>query len=676
VDGELISEPRPVLYGREAVVADIARSRAPVLLLTGDSGVGKSSVLRTASDAVEGSLVCGPVSLASGQDLQAAVLTALAAGTRRLMEEGVAQAEVEGVLGAAAARLTREYAYEFAAAVAHDLLRRVLGDHATDVLTRYIETAQEMSPERLEPRLDALAAVPASQVVAELTAEVQRLAGMPIVVVIDEAEQMPADDDRLLVGLSRRLSDTCTVWLAFSTPGRAEQKRVDELIAMSAARIDQVDLAPLGADDVAAWLAAEGAHGLSTADVMAATSGYPLDIGDTIEAAQRGQPLDEVALRDRHTRFHFYTKRNWDELEPADRVVVNRLAVLPAPLGADALGVFLGYDAAECHDLIRVLLANRLFTYQPDGSWFHDKRRRLIAEVFLEPAERDDLIVAAADGLWRAIVAHSLGTLFPTFAAVASPAKAAACLRGAIDAGDVRAFRWAFDRQLALSAAIVQSFALAFAPISPRDELLWGEYWSWVRRTHADDADRLAALHAAYEAGARGSSVLIALLRLRADRRELAAAWLEDDGLHPHVQRAGSPAGSSKRTFKRTQPSPSSASTSSAMRRSPSRGRCSRSGTNWTFRRTRPSPSRASTSSAMRRSPSRGRCSRSGTNSPQQSWRRPSRSSARKLRSQHSRCSSSAIACTPSSSTAPSEPPAAAQPPRRLRRRSSRATRR
>src|SRR5215218_1692489 len=45
-----------VIYGREESVAALARSRAPVTLVTGDSGVGKSELLAAAQQAAEDAL--------------------------------------------------------------------------------------------------------------------------------------------------------------------------------------------------------------------------------------------------------------------------------------------------------------------------------------------------------------------------------------------------------------------------------------------------------------------------------------------------------------------------------------------------------------------------------------------------------------------------------------------
>src|SRR5205807_1489710 len=86
-----------VLYGRDADLQTAVDSRSPLLLLTGDSGIGKSSLLRAAQQQTPSVAAPPPQTVArTSGALQRSLLEGLADATAELVRErGLAEQVVE-----------------------------------------------------------------------------------------------------------------------------------------------------------------------------------------------------------------------------------------------------------------------------------------------------------------------------------------------------------------------------------------------------------------------------------------------------------------------------------------------------------------------------------------------------------------------------------------------------
>jgi hypothetical protein len=94
------------IYGREDSISALTRSRAPVTLVPGDSGVGKSAVLAAAQQASEDALAPPPLTIPySGGALQQALLKALGEAVSDYVTAQGRVREVAGHIVAVADRL-------------------------------------------------------------------------------------------------------------------------------------------------------------------------------------------------------------------------------------------------------------------------------------------------------------------------------------------------------------------------------------------------------------------------------------------------------------------------------------------------------------------------------------------------------------------------------------------
>ena len=146
------------LFGRDDVVQRLAASRARLTVLSGDSGIGKSEVLRAAQVATADAIAPSPRSLpSSGGVLQRILLDGLGEvlaedirGRGGLDEAGRWLAEAaEGVVAKGGQALVRVVGQEVLAVV-----RGQLGEEVGQAATAYVASLKQAVDERLAVRLD------------------------------------------------------------------------------------------------------------------------------------------------------------------------------------------------------------------------------------------------------------------------------------------------------------------------------------------------------------------------------------------------------------------------------------------------------------------------------------------------------------------------------------------
>lgn len=116
------------VYGREAVVEALARSRAPVTVLSGDSGVGKSTVLAAAQEAAGEAVAPLPRTIPrSGGALQFALLQALGDAVAAYVTAQGRAREVAGYIVEIGDRLALEGSREITKVIGRELLAFVRG---------------------------------------------------------------------------------------------------------------------------------------------------------------------------------------------------------------------------------------------------------------------------------------------------------------------------------------------------------------------------------------------------------------------------------------------------------------------------------------------------------------------------------------------------------------------
>jgi len=388
-----------MLYGRAALVDAVARSQAPVLILTGDSGVGKSAVLAAAQAASDADVAPAPQTVGtSGGALQRALLDGLADAVALVVQRRGRAREVADRLGEAARALGSARLKDLAVVVHAELLQIAqsrLGPEFGQALADYIGELRTGRSETLAARVQAARDPSVVDVVLALAVEVAAVAERPVLLAVDAAERLSPDDVRTLGDVPRAVTGEVRLRVGFATYALDRRRAVDDLLA-DAPEIGEIRVSGLGVDAVAEWLVAEGLDEARAEGVLRVTDGYPLLLNDLVRQLQRDGEFDVV---DRNAQFARLSKLAWDQLDPEARRCARLLALLEDPLPEHRLRELCGLDAPSWGDVVQRLERGMLFSTQVNGiPWFHEQRRSVVRD-FLRTEEIDQSAGAATDVL-------------------------------------------------------------------------------------------------------------------------------------------------------------------------------------------------------------------------------------------------------------------------------------
>jgi hypothetical protein len=387
------------VYGRTELIQRIARSQAPVTLIVGDSGIGKSTVLTGAQEASDDAIAPQPRTLPlAGGVLQRAFLEALGDAVAELAADQGSAAAIGERLVNAARKLAEDRAHGLAIALGKELLGVVkarLGPDVGDAVADYIRQLKTTGDESLAARISAAADPGVVSLLIAFCHEVGDLAHRrSVLLALDAGERLRGEDIRLLGEVSEALPDAVRIRVAMSTHTPAHQEKADQL-RIEAVSIVQVP--PLDEPAVGAWLGAEGLPRELALDVLRATSGYALHIGDLVQHLRAGGAIADVPL---NRQFFDRTMEAWNALDRHAKAAVRRLCVFGAPLPAERTERMLELNPSERAQLEDDLLRSRIFSEEVNGRpWFHEQRRQVLLTQVLSNGERAEASADAVEEL-------------------------------------------------------------------------------------------------------------------------------------------------------------------------------------------------------------------------------------------------------------------------------------
>lgn len=320
-----------------------------MLLVTGDSGIGKSELLRAAQEATASVAAPEPQTVrGTSGSLQRSLLEGLAEATAELVRERGLARQVSERLVEAAKKLVADQGKEAAKVVVRAVLLKVkdkVGADVVDLVADYARELGETGHETLLARINAATDEDVADIIMDLAGEVVALAGQesPIALTLDGAEALTEDDRRLLADLALRLPDGLFLRVGFGTYGAQHQAQVEDLLAVGDA-VAELSLRGLSTSATQGWLEAEGQDPELAEEVHRNTDGYPLDIGDAIQQVASGGELTDV---EPSQQFKMRSRQAWRALDPDTQAVARQLAVFEQPLPEEWLQEACGVSAAE-----------------------------------------------------------------------------------------------------------------------------------------------------------------------------------------------------------------------------------------------------------------------------------------------------------------------------------------
>lgn len=412
-----------ILYGRDGVVETLARTEAPLTFVTGDSGVGKTSVLEAAAAPRSGWYNASPRRFAASTGaVQQGVLDSLANVVAAIIEERGEAAEIGERLAGAAERLLKDQAREFGRVIGAELLEIVrsrLGPQFGNALMQYVHKLREEVDASVAARIAAARDESTADVLGAFCTEVASAAGdARIGLSFDLGERLIDDEARILVDLSERVGDTCHLRVAFATDGGPVTARLAELCLLAPV-IHQIEVGPLDEDAVGAWLAAAGLE-VDPRAAIKATGGYPLHLGDLVHDLEQGGRIDDLPQNEQVARR---SEAAWNALSPSARTVARKLCVLDDPLPFARLVGLADLDVAGFADAVDELARGRIFPVEVEGHpWFHEQRRAFVRHK-LHASELNDAATRAADAVWEELAHTGERSRVVQFAALAGDSR-------------------------------------------------------------------------------------------------------------------------------------------------------------------------------------------------------------------------------------------------------------
>jgi hypothetical protein len=316
------------LYGRDGLIEEAMQAGGPVLLITGDSGVGKSALL---AEILEEGRARGQVTtLAATLEfrpgaLQQALLEQLAGVTASLVAETSMIQRAGQLIVGAAKQVARDRGHDLAVAIGKEMLSIVkarLGEQVGEALGDFIKALTTQQEQSLLARLRVAADPDALLTLASFAAEAATLAdGAVVVLGIDDADRLSDPDFRQLADLVELLPTHVRVHAGHLTATVAQRDRI-RLLRQAGAR----ELPVTGLDEpaVESWMAANQLDTRMAARVQHMTSGYPIFIDAALAVLAGGGTLRDV------TASEMFNSNTQDALHDLDLETARTARLLAA----------------------------------------------------------------------------------------------------------------------------------------------------------------------------------------------------------------------------------------------------------------------------------------------------------------------------------------------------------
>lgn len=461
------------LPGRGDVVFELAGSQAAVTLLTGDSGIGKSSVLGAAQEISLG-LAPPPQTIpASGAKLRRAVLDALGTALAALVADADAEAaeKIGQALLDATNRILDQTFNDLPRVIAAELASVVRGQLGPEFGQAFMTFAQELVKGANPSLASQLLAANDPGVIGLLLDFLHEAAGLagerPIVLALDIGERLGEDDLESLTELAERMPDGAHLHVAFNSDSQVRKERVAQLVT-STDRVAEIRVRPLDEDGTRVWLArelsAEAADELA-AGVHRTTQGFPLHIADLIRHLADGGKVEDAPLNE---LFAARTREIWQALEPQPAQAARRLVVLRDPPDREEIKSLCELNDSEWGDVEQRLILAGAFNVERDGQpWFHEQRRSLILNEFLANEEKAVAAERAGVSVWNAMAVTGQTDRAAEWFELISIGRPAA-----VQDGQLAAVLDLTHEELRIFAALIELIDDVDQPVTDGDDLL------------------------------------------------------------------------------------------------------------------------------------------------------------------------------------------------------------
>jgi energy-coupling factor transporter ATP-binding protein EcfA2 len=326
------------LRGRSSELAAIAGAPDGALIIAGDSGVGKSELLRaidTLIGAGSGGLVSETYDVSGLDDgLQSAIARGLGDCVRAHHERQPGDLEIWARMADVVRSATTEGARKAGTIIveaAYGVVADKLGQDTAVVIKAVVSDVLQSAHAGFDARLGGLIATDVAVELNTIAAEIASWCGSRLVVRIDRGEQLSNRDITLLRAIGTLVDPAYLVVVAMST---ADSAGADTVGLLQRSGIDVQSIGPLRDEAVTGWLDDAGVDPGKWATIERITNGYPLFLPDAIRLANDGEPLLDIPTSQQFVALQKYA---WEQLTEAQRIAAGKLAIFADPPPAEFL---------------------------------------------------------------------------------------------------------------------------------------------------------------------------------------------------------------------------------------------------------------------------------------------------------------------------------------------------
>lgn len=281
---------------RERPEVDQLRSAAtPVVLLVGDSGSGKTSVIQAAQRRIDGGVLHPDPVVCRIDDgaLQNALLDGLADAIASASDAGSAWKRLGDRLADAAVETAGNLARDLAKALAKELLEAVksrLGVNVGSGIAAFWKALTTAKDDELRRDIRSRSDANVVRLIVSLAEAAADLLDSNIVLALDEANRLSEDDQRVLASIAAEPPRRVQIIAAWSSAAPSSRAGIDLVVE---AGCEVIDLGGLSLEAVSVWLRTERIAADFNERVYQLTRGYPLLVEGIVAHLRAGEPIDE-----------------------------------------------------------------------------------------------------------------------------------------------------------------------------------------------------------------------------------------------------------------------------------------------------------------------------------------------------------------------------------------------